>query len=155
MAKVIVERPRIGSRAPSRKKGYRRSLQRVADADLPHREPMLGRWRGMQRELNEHLGPLRRYLRSQVGRPWNGVYHDLREHVSFNNAVQKHVLSHVFQFVVQFVNLEDRKPVHRGGWRNGHPLRAGEMYICPASGLLKTVPDKRRRSSRRWRRRRR
>jgi hypothetical protein len=99
MDKVIVERPRVGSRMPSRKKGYRKSLQNVDADDLPNREPMLGRWRGREKCLNEHLGPMRRFLRSQVGRPWNRVHQELCEHVSFDNAAQKHVLTHVFDFV--------------------------------------------------------
>lgn len=65
MDKVIVERPRIGSRLPSRKKGYRKYVQNTAIDNLPLREPMLGRWRGRERWLNEHLGPMRRFLRSR------------------------------------------------------------------------------------------
>ena len=93
MDKVIVERPRFGSSMPTRKKGYRKSLQSAAVHDLPRREPMMGRWRGMQRFLNEYLGPIQRFLRSRVGRPWNRVHQELCEHVSFDNAVQKHVLA--------------------------------------------------------------
>ena len=135
MAKVIVERPRYGSRLRSRKKGYRRSMQRIGIADLPRREPMLGRWKGLQRELNEHLGPMRRFLRSRVGRPWNVVHRELCEHVSFNNAVQKHILAHIFEYVEQFVDEMDGRVYSRRGW----PLRVGAMYICPRTGYLRTV----------------
>jgi hypothetical protein len=30
--------------------------------------------RGDRKQMNESLGPLRRYLERQVGRPWNKVY---------------------------------------------------------------------------------
>ena len=56
MAKVIVERPRWGSDLASKKKGYRRSLQKLDVADLPRKEPLAGRWRGMQRALSETSG---------------------------------------------------------------------------------------------------
>lgn len=144
MAKVIVERPRWGSSIPSRKKGYRKLLQKTGTDNLPRREPMAGRWRGMQRHLNEHLGPMRRFLRSNVGRPWNAVHRDLCEHVSFDNAVQKHVLAHVFDYVVRFVDLRDGVPVYRDGWRIGCELAADRMYVCPATGLLRLTKAKRR-----------
>ena len=139
MAKVIVERPRWGSDLASKKKGYRRSLQKLDVADLPRKEPLAGRWRGMQRALSEHLGPMRRFLRSQVGRPWNKVHQDLCEHVSFDNAVQKHVLTHVFDFVALHVTLVDGTPYGRRRYGGRHRLDPGQMYVCPKSGLLKVV----------------
>jgi hypothetical protein len=58
MDKVIVERPRIGSRLPSRKKGYRKYVQSMPLEDSPRNEPMLGRWRGREKWLNEPGGCL-------------------------------------------------------------------------------------------------
>lgn len=139
MAKVIVERPRVGSRAPSRKKGYRKFVQRTGIENLPTREPLLGHWRGKGRWLNEHLGPMRRFLRSNVGRPWNKVHQELCEHVCFDNPVQSHVLTHVFDYVHQHVELRGREIVSANGWRRGRSLPEDAMYICPRSGLLKIV----------------
>jgi hypothetical protein len=139
MAKVIVERPRWGSRLPSRKKGYRKSVQAIDVADLPRSEPMLGRWKGLQRSLNEHLAPMRRFLRSNVGRPWNKVHQELCEHVSFNNAVQKHVLKHIFDYVERHVEIVEGRVYSRNGWRRW-PLPSGWLYVCPRTGLLKLVP---------------
>jgi hypothetical protein len=141
MSKVIVERPRIGSRLPSRKKGYRRAANRQSMDERPARESMLGRWHGLEKHLNEHLSPMQRFLRSRVGCPWNKVHQELCEHVSFNNAVQKHVLAHVFEMVNQFVEWQDGKLWARRRWRST-PLRPGEMYICPNSGLLKVVKSR-------------
>jgi len=146
MAQVIVERPRHGSRMPSRKKGYRKFTQSVPLEDQPRREPMLGHWRGLWKSLNEHLGPMRRFLRSNIGRPWNKVHQALCEHVSFNNAVQAHVLSHIDQYVHRHVEVIDSSHVHLKlpRWYYGHRLQQGEMYICPCTGLLKAVrSDKR------------
>jgi hypothetical protein len=142
MDKVIVERPRIGSRLPSRKKGYRKYVQNTGIDNLPSREPMLGRWRGRQRFLNEHLGPMRRFLRSRVGRPWNKVHQELCEHVSFDNAVQKHVLAHVFDYVQLHVEIQGRQIISTKDWQRGTVLRPYAMYVCPNSGLLKAVRRK-------------
>lgn len=143
MAKVIVERPRYGSSLPSQKKGYLKYLQTTAPDELPRRESMLGRWRGMQRSLNEHLGPMRRFLRSHVGRPWNNVHQELCEYVSFENAVQKHILTHVFDYVERDVALVDGRPAYVRGWRRGCLLAEGQMYVCPETGLLKIMQRKR------------
>jgi hypothetical protein len=139
MAKVIVERPRWGSDLPSKKRGYRRSLQKSDIADLPRKEPLAGRWRGMQRALSENLSPMFRFLQSQIGRPWNKVHQDLCEHVSFDNAVQKHVLTHVFDFVTLHVTLVDGRPHGRRHYGPRHRLEPGQMYVCPRTGLLKIV----------------
>ncbi len=143
MAKVIVERPRIGSHSPSRKKGYRKYVQSTGIDHLPAREPMLGRWRGRGRWLNEHLGPMRRFLRSHVGRPWNKVHQELCEHVSFDNAVQKHVLAHVFDYVQLHVEIRGRQIINTKDWRRGTVLRPDAMYVCPNSGILKVVRRRR------------
>lgn len=140
MAKVIVERPRVGSRSPSRKKGYRKYLQSMPIDELPRNEPMLGRWKGRAKWLNEHLGPMRRFLRSNVGRPWNKVHRDLCEHVSFDNAVQGHVLSHIYDYVHLHVEVEDNATVYsRPGLRQRCKLGENTMYVCPNSGILKVV----------------
>lgn len=139
MAKVIVERPRVGSRLPSRKKGYRKFVQSTGIENLPTREPLLGHWRGKGRWLNEHLGPMRRFLRSNVGRPWNKVHQELCEHVCFDNPVQSHVLTHVFDYVQQHVEVRGREVFSLHRWRGARPLDPGAMYICPFTGLLKVV----------------
>lgn len=151
MAKVIVERPRICSRSPSRKKGYRKYLQSMPVDELPLSEPMLGRWKGRGKWLNEHLGPMRRFLRSNVGRPWNNVHQDLCEHVSFDNAVQGHVLSHIYDYVHLHVEVEDRATVFsKAGWRQPRKLDENAMYVCPNSGILKVVQaNERHRSAKR------
>lgn len=141
MDKVIVERPRYGSRSPSRKKGYKRYINSVPLEDQPQRESMLGRWKGRDKLLNEHLGPMRRFLRSNIGRPWNKVHQELCEYVSFDNAVQAHVLAHVFEYVHLHVEVQDRSTVFdlRPFWRSLKLLRANDMYVCPRTGILKAV----------------
>ena len=94
MAKVIVERPRRGSRGPF-KHGRRKNIPLDA---LPTKTGIRRSEHGAGRELrelNEHLGPLKRYLRKQVGRRWDDVYRDISENLRVTNAVQQHVRDHV------------------------------------------------------------
>ena len=60
MAKVIVERPRYGSRMRGHGKGYCRAQRRIDRDEAPKREGLKRSLSGMTKSLNEHLGPLRR-----------------------------------------------------------------------------------------------
>jgi hypothetical protein len=143
MAKVIVERPRFGSRLRDKdRKGRRRNLQRLG-LDGLKRE----RVGTTQKSFNEHLGPLRRYLDDQVGRPWDEVNAEIRQHIRPDSMVQKHVLTHVDQYVETNVILIDGRPCHGTGRGYGLPLgavgdwfiRSTPWYVCPKSGVLKRV----------------
>jgi hypothetical protein len=160
MAKVLVERPRVGSRHLHGKsgKGYKSRVQREMASDDGGlvREGITRMYKGELKSFNEHLGPLRRFLDSNVGRPWDKVYADICRHVDRGNVVQKHILTHLFEYVVVSPVLRDgevyRPPHERWGFRGG-PLRGPNCwYLCPKSGLLKRAkadPRKVRRQ-RRW-----
>jgi hypothetical protein len=145
MAKVIVERPRYGSRSRGMAKGCRRALQRLADEGPPAREGMKRRHRGGTKSLNEHLGPLRRYLDAQVGRPWDKVFSEICAHIDRASAVQDHVRDHVADYVVTPVLLIDGIPCSgEGDWNHGRPLhemagRWKRWYVCPRTGILRRV----------------
>jgi hypothetical protein len=151
MAKVLVERPRPGSREGAKPgKGYRKRVARMmADGGTPARERMTARY-NWTRSFNEHLGPLRRYVQSQIGRPWDKVYSEICARVDRGNVVQKHILTHLFDFVVTDVILIDGVPCAGPSFRGqfGRPLHGlrwfrGDCYVCPKSGLLKRVPRRR------------
>lgn len=81
MAKVIVERPRIGGL-------YARRRRRPRDIeDLPTAEAM-GWQHGRTKEFSDYLSPLRRFLHSRVGRNWDRVYAEVRALIQANNTVQ-------------------------------------------------------------------
>jgi hypothetical protein len=141
MAKVIVERPRFGSRDRHRGKGRKRDAGRLGYDGLPRREG-IKRQSGGTKFFNEHLGPLRRYLLSNVGRPWDKVFSEICAHINRNSAVQDHVRDHVFDYVAVHVieidgvacSKEPRlygTPLHEMFWRR--PL----LYVCPRTGLLR------------------
>ena len=142
MAKVIVERPRKKGCAWNKPKGYNQTVRRYGEDGPPCQEGMKRRWKGNTKYLNEHLGPLRRYLDSQVGRPWDKVFSEICTHINRNSAVQDHVRDHVEDYVAVHVVLIDGVPCNGDGRRYGIPLR--EMgwrpwYVCPRTGLLQRI----------------
>jgi hypothetical protein len=148
MGKVLVERPRLGrSRAAKWPgKGYRKRLKKCFDAgdSPPQREGMKATYGHNTKHFNEHLSPLRRFLDANVGRPWDKVYSEICKYVDRGNVVQKHILTHLFDYVVVHTVLIDGQPC-RGerywGYRYGEPLRTTHSrhrwYVCPKSGLLR------------------
>ena len=146
MHKVIVERERKGGRSPARKPPWEK---RGRLEDYPEKEGMRRR-HVLSRDwkmLNENLSPLKRYLRKQVGRPWNAVYREISTGLRSTSAVQQHVRDHVWDFVERHVTVGPKGEVllapHRR-WGIARKLRPGELYIDPRTGILRAV--KRRRS---------
>src|SRR5262245_8425892 len=142
MAKVIVERPRKKGCAWTKPKGYQRRLRRYGDDGPPGREGIKACWQGGTKYLNEHLGPLRRYLDKQVGRPWDKVFSEICAHIDRNSAVQDHVRDHVEDYVTVHGLLIDGVPCNGEGRSYGRPLhrlRYGAWYVCPRTGLLRRV----------------
>ena len=132
MAQVIVERPRIP--AFNSRKGRRQDFE-----DLPTREGMRRPYvlRGNCKELNENLTPLRRYLESQVGRPWNQVYSEIAAHLRVDNDVQQHVRDHLKDFVaVKPIRSTARWHRLGGGLIRFDGLWHQPLYVDPRTGLL-------------------
>lgn len=144
MAKVIVERPRVKSWVGRKPKGRQRRLMSYGEDGPPAREGIRARWQGHTNRFNEHLGPLRRYLDSQVGRPWDKVYSEICAHINRDSVVQDHVRDHVDEYVTVHVLLIDGVPcTGEGGRTYGQPLHTvpgrRPWYVCPRTGLLRRV----------------
>ena len=136
MPKVIVERPRWGSRARLKNR------VRVDDDEmLPtklgvKRDAMLRS--GWTKSLNENLTPLRRYLEAQVGRPWDKVWSEICKNLKPLNTVQQHVRDHIPDFVAIKTSLKDGEVWVLDRWSGG-PLKDSHMklFVDPKSGLLR------------------
>lgn len=64
-----------------------------------------------RKRLNENLGPLVRFLRARVGKPWDKVYAEIREANPKGSAVTEHIYEHLWSYV-------ERNPVyHKDGKR--------------------------------------
>jgi len=139
MAKVIVERPRIGHSKRWVKPGRTRPL--VDDEGNPlrasAREPKKATPK--TKALNENLSPLRRYLEANVGRPWNKVYSELSENLRVTSAVQQHVRDHVEDFVAIKTRMRSGEIVVTGRWgrETALPESYQPLYVHPRTGLLR------------------
>jgi hypothetical protein len=162
MGKVLVERPRVRSGFLTGHLGRRyakRVRQGIETGDGSARcEGIKRRYYGgscRMKHFNEHLGPLRRFIDSNVGRPWNKVYAEISKQVDSGNVVQKHILTHLFQYVVLDVELIDGEPYRKARNRyvyHNTPLRGpNQWYVCPKSGLLKRAKPETRRQRTQWR----
>jgi hypothetical protein len=123
MARVIVERPRINPR--NTRKGRARSLEELPQHEGMRRAQAL---RGDRKQLNENLTPLRRYLESQVARPWNKVYAEIAAGLRVDSTVQQHVRDHLRDFVAVKPSLVNRF---------GRKIWWQPLYVDPVSGLLR------------------
>ncbi len=134
MDRVLVTRPRLGGKV--RRKGRAYPME-----NLPSRVGMkraLALAKADAKTLNEHLQPLRRYLHTQVGRPWDKVWSDIAAGLRGTSTVQQHVRDHVFDFVARDVFLRGHDPWLREFGRE-RPLRESyhELWVDPRSGILR------------------
>ena len=113
MFEIIIERPRRGSRWMKHARRADRTDPNVdarRDPDAMLKQIGVGKWSRMSRRwksLNENLAPLRRYLESQVNRPWDKVWSDLTANLSTGSTVQQHVRDHVEDFVAYRTFVKD------------------------------------------------
>jgi hypothetical protein len=145
MAKLLVERGHAGRRkhrAPEKGWGarsrFRTSHPEDGDGWLPPRH---------QPHFSENLAPLRRYLISQVGRPWDRVHQEISARVDSGNAVQHHILQHLYDLIETRVTEEaDGSLWGLGRYGMPQPLtrRWGpRLYVCPRTGLIRQLRPQR------------
>lgn len=140
MSKVIVERPRTGRAVAGLRPGRTRML---ADDDgepikaKGAREPK-GREQKTKR-LNETLNPLKRYLASNVGRPWDKVYSEISEHLKPTSTVQQHVRDHLQDFVAVKTRMKAGEVMVTPRFGGERPLSEdwSLYYVHPRTGLLR------------------
>ncbi|HEY7118472.1 MAG TPA: hypothetical protein VH475_17920 [Tepidisphaeraceae bacterium] len=133
MAKVLVERPRLGGGIKFQRNADR-TWQRVPTDERPRRESMKQRWdqsKVQRKGLNENLAPLRRFLRGCVGRPWEQVCAEISERVDRASAVQLHIWQHVRWEVL--TRPHDIERYMAGDLARG---RFGRLYVDPTTGRL-------------------
>ncbi|MCR9271435.1 MAG: hypothetical protein NXH72_15700 [Hyphomonadaceae bacterium] len=137
MFKVIVERPRWGSRH-----GVRSKLRhdKVPDRKRATGRRMVLEGMGWTKCLNENLAPLKRYLNKQVGRPWNKVYSEISAHLDTSSTVKQHVRDHLTDFILVDVTVaRDGSFMASNHW--GRPMAPDQwwakLYVDPNDGLIK------------------
>ncbi|MGG6295588.1 hypothetical protein ACQ4M4_14435 [Leptolyngbya sp. AN02str] len=142
LSEIVIERPRGGMRISLKKlKGFKKQLQKITeDASQDGLlSPYLIKSRNKSKYLSDHLGPLRRFLRSHVGQPWNDVYSKLCQQLDSNTMAGQHVLSHVWDYVERHVELIDGIPYSKPYRFSRHRLDGhsrDKFYVHPETGIL-------------------
>jgi hypothetical protein len=151
MHKVVVERPRWN---PGPGKHGRRA--NLPDELLPKFEG-IKRPHAQRKELTDLLGPLERWLRSQVGRAWNDVYSDACAVIKADSVIRAHVKTHLLQFVERHTFMFQGSvcvlDTGRGSIRPVTSNRFGPsaFYVHPESGSLQEIKPASRRERRKAR----
>ncbi|BAZ37955.1 hypothetical protein NIES4101_38820 [Calothrix sp. NIES-4101] len=138
LGKIVIERPRVGWRISQKKvTGYKKTLYKLTqelreDEGLFSPYIIKNRWR--TKSFSDNLSPLRRWLRSQVNRPWDSVYSELCRKIETKTLAGQHLLFHLFTIVERDVVMIDNVPYSRnhrqlGYWRH-------ELYVHPETGFL-------------------
>jgi hypothetical protein len=136
MYKVIVERPRQGRSFAKALSGSARLFRNSEEAPSK-----LGMKKGYtsHKSLNENLNPLKRWLESQVNRPWEKVYAELCKNIDRRNTVQEHIFTHIDNFVDLETRLADGKVYVLQTWPTRLvPLAESraELYVHPKTRIL-------------------
>jgi hypothetical protein len=136
MFKVIVERPRWGSRDAPPIKLRKDHTDRIHIGLKRHACEQTCFTKG----LNENLNPLIRFVRSRVGRPWDEVFSEICAGLDTGSTVKMHVRQHLEDFIAVRISrgrygewLLDGLPLDQGG-RRFYPR---DFYVDPEDGILK------------------
>lgn len=141
MHKVVVERPRWN---PGSGKHGRR-------ANLPY--DLLPKFEGIKRLYNDRkgltdlLGPLRRWLQSQVGRPWNDIYSEACAVIKPDSIIRAHIKTHLLEFVERHAFMHNGQVCflntsYRGGIMPLAERQWGRtrFFVHPETDLLQVIP---------------
>jgi len=139
MSKVVIERPRWGHRLPSGKtrlrircydpdKEYDDLPKRVSGSRSKHMRA------GEIKHFSDLLGPLRRFLRKNVGRPWDLVYSEMKESLDDRKVTGRHVFEHVDGEVETHAFIDGDGELYTWGYSGRRPVYG--FYVDPRTGLL-------------------
>jgi hypothetical protein len=139
MSKVVIERPRWGHRLPSSKtrlrircydpeKEYDNLPKRVSGSRSKHIRA------GEIKYFSDLLGPLRRFLRKNVGRPWDMVYSEMKESLDDRKVTGRHVFEHVDGEVETHAFIDGDGELYKWGYSGRRSVYG--FYVDPRTGLL-------------------
>jgi len=144
--KIIIERPRYGSRDKAKKvQGYRKRLDKITQEaqEDGFLQPYLFKPR-KTRHLSDNLAPLYRWLRSKVGQPWDDVYSQLCQQLDTKSTIGQHVLEHLWQTVERHVEIRNNQIYAKH--KPNYPLTSGQthpkFYVHPETGIFCIAPRK-------------
>jgi len=149
MHKVVVERPRHG-----RSWATSKAPPKPPFDESPRFESIKAR-HTRRKWFSDLLGPLKRWLQSQVGRPWNEAYSEACAVIKPDSPIRAHVKTHLLEFVERNTFMHEGKVcvLDTGYLGKPVPVFANGRYrslffVHPDTGLLLPSP---RLSKRAWR----
>ena len=136
MHKVVVERERHGSTRKSRKWGQR--LTFIPDADYDGQPTFVSSARGRQygcdsKGFSDVLGPLKGFLRSNLGRPWDKVFSELRQGLDVRKVTGRHIFDHLESMVEKECSIgadQELCVFPRGHEVSGFYVHPGTKLLC-------------------------
>ena len=137
MHKVVVERGRHGSDRKSRKWGQR--LPVIPEADYDDQPKFASSARRRQygyshKWFSDVLGPLRRLLCSNLGRPWDKVFSELRQGLDVRKVTGRHIFDHLESMVETHCWIGEDCRTYTVRWGREHEVEG--FYVNPKTGLL-------------------
>lgn len=145
MAKVVTESPREGYRLRSQKFGYRLSKDDIHreledDSERGGRVPWSRCRNKDHKNFSDVLGPLRAYLKKQVGRPWDKVWSEICATLDRRSLTGLHIFDHIKLEVDTHTRFGvDGRIYGQGRWYSRDDPVEG-LYVHPRTGLLCNVP---------------
>lgn len=149
MGKVVVNRPRRGSRSKNIKTGIKfrgpnvdyDNLDEIIPTNKIGHKRLVAHSGESRKDFNEHLEPLRRYLISSCGRPWNKVFSEISEQCPVNSILGHHIIKdHLFWYID--INAYEENGVIYSD-REGTPISVKDVdssrniaYVHPKTGIL-------------------
>ena len=145
MNKVIVERPRRGHK--NKYKDFRHDKCFLVKEDNHlFRESMKIRYKThyWDKEFNENLNPLWRWIEKQIGRNYNDVYSEVKKTFDCTKTINDHILIHLKQHITTCVVYHEDGSVHHGElkytrWNKNSELNYGDIYVAKDGTLQKYV----------------
>lgn len=146
MSKVIHDHPRAFSGDHDYTRGRKANIPLE---DLPAKESMQKPWHFYGQYIKEHTyvsGPLRGWLRKQVGRRWDDVYSEMVKNLPWKSFWDGH--DHARHLVVTEVEMVNGVPYYTSGRWHQSPIESyghwHQFYVNPDNGLLQQAPHSRR-----------
>jgi hypothetical protein len=146
MSKLLTERPRRGSSDGYDKR--RAELKSIPlDEDSPFKESNFvhkKNWSG--KEFNVNFNPLKRFLKSNVGRLWNDVYSEISRTFDKRKTVNYRIFEHLHSMVVRTTFIgTDGKVWYNCTFRGEEPIeKSYQPFFVDPKGFLRENKNYRR-----------
>jgi hypothetical protein len=141
MHKIVVERERGGGTPRNRK--WHKRLPFIDGEDYENEVKFASsgprrQYGGQSKWLTDVLRPLEGFLHSNVGRPWDKVYSELRNGLDVRKVTGLHIFDHLGSMVKKNCEIGIDRRVYSYPWGN----QVTGFYVHPTNGLLCFVPRK-------------